>query len=61
MKKIAKALKTILFSMKNCKNETLLMVNLRRECFFGTQNPAEPYFRAGAPIGTNMPLYYFAY
>ena len=49
-----------MFYVKNCKNETLLMVNLQRECFFDMRNPAEPYFRAGVPIVSNMPLYIFS-
>ena len=61
MQKTQKSEKTIMIYMKNSKNETLLMVNLQRECFFDTRNPAEPYFRADVPIDTNMPLYYFLY
>ena len=59
MKKSQKSEKTIMFYMKNCKNDALLVKNLQRECFFDTRNPAEPFFGAGAPFETNMPLYYF--
>ena len=46
-----------MFYMKNCKNETLLMVNLQRECFFDMRNPRGTLFRAGRPMGTNTPVY----
>ena len=41
--------------------EVLLMVNLQQECFFNTRNPRGTLFRAGSPLGTNMPVYYLAH
>ena len=61
MRKTQKSDKTIMFYMKNCKNDALLVKNLQRECFFNPRNPRGTLFRTGRPLGSNTPLYYLAY
>ena len=61
MKKSQKSEKNIMFYMKNCKNDALLVKNLQRECFFDTRNPRGTLFRAGSLMGSNTPLYYLAH
>ena len=61
MQKTQKSEKTIMFYMKNCKNDALLVKNLQRECFFDPRNPRGTLFRTGRLLGTNTPLYYLAY
>ena len=61
MKKSQKSEKTIMFYVKNCKNDALLMVNLQRECFFDPRNPRGTLFRAGSLFATNTPLYYLVH
>ena len=56
-KKTQKSEKSIMFYVKNCKTEALLLRILVRKCIFESRNPRGTLFRAGRPIGTTTPLY----
>ena len=59
--KVQTSEKIIMFYVNSCKTEALLMVNLQRESFFDPRNPADPYFRTGRQMRSNMPLYHLTY